>query len=673
MINRLLSQRYEILEKIGESALFTVYKARDKTLNRVVAIKAVSPAEADDVPFMQGLQRGLTASAILNHPDIATFYEAAQDGDTQFAVFEFVRGINLKERIRRIAPFTLSAAVDIACSIGEALHYAHSLNQPHGDLRPHNVIISPEGAVKVTDFGIMSGVARSPAAQRELLMRAAPYHAPELSMSQPGSAAGDIYAMGAILYEMLTGSQVYAASSPEAIADLHISAPIPSPRAFNQGIPRSIEGIVVKCLQKRPERRYASAAELLNDLKSVRDALRFGKPLSWSPIDLDPPVETAATSRSAAPKAEPPPAAVVPPREPVATATSSRAAAMPANNRLRAQDERVSTVIKVMIGVMTSVILLCLIGFVAIFRLDWAVPQPVTLPTMVGRPLDQVRADAARLHLKLIEHGDYLDRPRNIVYKTDKDPGSKLQTGHSINIWYSLGPMYVDVPNVVGLTVDEARQKLTDAGLTVGRVMPQFSKTVKQGLVIDQNVSHKKRVLHDTVVDLNFSDGPQPDYAGAQSTDNGGNSSGNDSGNGGDGNSGDNGTNQDNPTPDNSGAGTPATTPSPPAGSNSTAAASDTANLTPHQFDRAINITNTPEHGQGTCHVRIEYDDAINKHQTLAEDDLKEGERVPVSFTYYGNNITLRIYYDNNLVFDKTFDPEKAKGKITGGKTGGTP
>src|SRR5262249_53768078 len=154
------------------------------------------------------------------------FYEYGEENGAPYAVVDYVRGINLKERIRRIAPFTLSVAVDFAVAIGEALHYAHTVGQTHGDLRPQNVVISPEGTLKVTDFGLQAAIARSPQAQQEILLRAAPYHAPELSTKQPGTVAGDLYALGAILYEMLTGTPLYAGDSIEAIADQHAFSPI---------------------------------------------------------------------------------------------------------------------------------------------------------------------------------------------------------------------------------------------------------------------------------------------------------------------------------------------------------------------------------------------------------------------------------------------------------------
>lgn len=677
MINQPVNQRYEALEKVGESPLSAVYKARDKVGNRVVAVKVIQPPYASDTEFLNALQAGLTAAAALNHPGIAHFYEFDEADGTPYAAVEFVRGINLKERIRRIAPFTLSVAVDFACAIGEALRYAHAAGQAHGDLRPQNIIVSPEGAVKITDFGVQPAVARSPEAQRALLPRVAPYHAPELSTAQPGSVSGDIYALGAILYEMLTGAPVFSGDTPEAIAEQHAFGEIPSPRAMNPGVPRSVEGIILKCLQKQPAQRYQTATDLLADLKAVRDALRFGKSLSWSPIDLDTrPASVSlptAAATAPAPVAVAVPTASVPSRdrtlEPVAeVAASSAPPAMTTNNRLRAQDERVSIYIKIALGTVTVIIVACLIGFVGLWSSNWVVPSPVSVPNLVGKPIDQVRDILKSMKVRPIEFGQYTDKPRNIVYKTDLDPGAQIRPNHYIRVWYSKGPEYVNVPRVTHLSKEEAEQKLKEAGLMVGKIITAYHDTIPENTVISQNVSSKKRVFHDTPVDLVVSDGPKPEYATASDTNDTppSDSNANDPAANGD-------TNAANPTVNGTGAdNTPPDQPSPkkikktapdqainaPAAP-STPEESTADNQTEHRFDRTINI---PKDGRGERQVKIEYVDALGPGPISAVDEPHDaGDRIPLSFTYYGKNITLRIYYDDKLVWERKFDPEATK------------
>lgn len=633
MINQWVNQRYEVVEKIGEGPLFTVYKAREKGTNRIVALKAVQPNYAEEGGFFSALRAGLETTANLNHPNITLFqeFDTAEDGQP-YAVVEFVRGINLKERIRRIAPFTLSVAIDYACAVTEALHYAHTVGQVHGDLRPQNIIISPEGAVKVTDFGVQPAIAVSLQAQQAVLRTSAPYHAPELSMKLPGSVSGDIYALGAILYEMLTGTPLYSADSPEGLADQHAFAEIPSPRAINPGVPRAVEGTILKCLQKKPEQRYRTVAEVLNDLKSVRDALRFGKSLSWTPIDTPaaPVASAAPTVKSSAPVktpvAAPQPAPTPPPAQPLepvaSAAASSQAVPMPSRNRLRAQDERVSLYIKIALGTVTAIILVCIIGIYSIYLTNWAVPKPVSIPVIVGKDIEEVRQIVSNKKVKLIEHSEYTSKPRNIVYRTDLEAGASLRAGRPLNVWYSKGPEYVDVPNLVGMTREDAEQKLVASGLKVGRISPQYDKKVAANKVISQDVTYKKRVFHDTPVDLVISDGPKPDENVPSE-----------------------------PDPNESGASAGNDSPS-------TAVENGAEADQTHSYDRSITLV---KDGQGSRRVRVEYKDSQGEHPPVVDEMHNEGDVIPLKFDYFGKKISLRIYYDDKLVKEVSFDPQATR------------
>jgi serine/threonine protein kinase len=615
-------QGYELLELIGEGPIFAVYKARDTKTNRVVALKQVVPERATDARFLQGLQIGLQKAQQLSHPNITALYDIKLQAASPFFVTEYARGTNLKERIHRIAPFTVPVAVDIACTLADALRVAHSLDLPHGDLRPQNIIVTPEGAVKIVDFGVAEGIALSPSAQQALLMARAPYHAPELSVTRPGTPAADIYALGAILYEMLTGAPLYTAETPQAIADLHAFAAIPSPRTVNSSVPRALEGITLKCLQKRPEQRYASAADLLNDLKEVRDALRFGKPLSWSLADI----ENLSATPTRRPTSEPTAATPVPSPATAGGETPQpvRPIAMPSStNRLRAREERLSSCLLAAIGAVSAVIVLLLVAFYAVYHTYWVAPPPIHAPNLVGMNIDDAQKLASQLHIHLLLHGDYMDKPRNIIYKTDLSPGEEIRPGHYINVWYSKGPTYVNVPNVVGLPRDQAEQKLLSVGLKVGQVIPVYSNTVPQGVVVSQDVSDKKRVLHDTAVDLTVSDGPQPDYAQPAPPSN-------------------------NTTDNNS------TTPPPDTNSSND-------QLQTHEFKSTIVLEPTATSGPGPWEVRISYTDATGIPIDIIDEQHYAGDKVPIDFTYQGDHFTLRIYYNDQLVLQHVYYASQAQ------------
>jgi serine/threonine-protein kinase len=643
VINHLVNQRYEVLESAGQSAFFSVVKARDTSLDRIVAMKTLRSPFSESPDFVDGLMSGLGATRNLNHPNIAALFEVREADGVVYCITEFVRGVNLKERIRRIAPFTLSVAVDFACSIAEAIKFAHSVGQVHGDLRPQNVIVTPEGPVKVTDFGLQRAIARCAEAQTAKLVDAAPYHAPELSTKLPGTASADIYALGAIFYEMLTGTPLYAGETPEATAEMHALSPIPSPRSINPAVPRSVEGIVLKCLQKRPEYRYAGAADLLNDLKSVRDALRFGKPLSWSPIEVPPEPPPAPAPRPAAPP--PPPPVREPEPAPEAPAAPIEPVAMPRTNRLRAADERVSIYIKIAIGMVMALIFAAGLGFVGVYMSYWMLPKPETVPGMVGKPIADVRQMAVRLKVHLIEHGEYRDdKPRGIVYMSDRENGVKIRPGQTVNVWYNKGPAYVNVPNLVKMTVDQAKKALEDSGLALGRAASETNDDIPPGYIIRQDPPAKQRVFHDKAVDIVSSSGPKhealPDDAAFGLNHQEGQ---NDTGTADNGENGNQTNDQANNGDQTNGQGDTGQT---------------NRNLGPaHTFHRTITIPSNDNIGVRT--VRIQYRDAEGWHDPVVDEPHDGGDKIHLNFEYYGKYVTLRIFYDDKFQSDIRVDPQK--------------
>ena len=290
LINRILAGRYEILEMIGEGPLLSAFRARDRSQNRVVAIKILVPGRnvASQSSVVQKLREGLGEILALSHANLTRAFDVGADEENGIPVFvaeEYVRGIDLKERIRRTAPFQLTAATDAAIAIAEALEFAHARGIAHGDVRPQNVIIGPEGQVKLSNFGVAEAQNAAMDQNPNLLQRVVSYVAPDAAASARPTASADLYALGVILYEMLTGDLPYKGDNPVQIALKHAQEAVPSPRNINLGVPRALEGIVLRALGKRPEDRYASAAEMLSDLREVREALRYGKPLAWSPLD----------------------------------------------------------------------------------------------------------------------------------------------------------------------------------------------------------------------------------------------------------------------------------------------------------------------------------------------------------------------------------------------------
>ncbi len=477
MISRVLAGRYELLEKLGEGSLFAAYRARDHETNALVTVKLLQPAFADDTALAHALKQCFSVTSPLNHPRIARILQVCEHEGQLVLVTEFVRGISLKERIRRVAPFTLSVAVDIALAVAEGLESAHRAGIAHGDLRPHNIIVSQEGLIKITDFGLLPALQASPLAQTAWLTRAAPYLPPEVSEGWQVTPAADVYALGVILFEMLTGGVPFPADTPVAVALRHAKDPPPSPRAVNPGVPRAVEGIVLKAMQKLPEQRYADMTSMLQDLRAVHDALRFGKPLSWSPL------ERAPVS------AEP----VAPNRKPRPAETE--------DTELR--------IIKYLARALTALAGLMLIALVIVWFWITRPVKEVPVPDLQGKPLVEARRLAREAGLNLvIRQEDYNEQfPAGTVYLVQPEPGTSVKAGGAVQVWVSKGSRMVEVPNVQALTEADARQRLVQAGLRVGKVEEKVHPTALAGTVLSQSPAPKQRVNRDAPVDLVISKG----------------------------------------------------------------------------------------------------------------------------------------------------------------------
>ncbi len=607
MIGRVLAQRYEVLENIGEGALFQAFKARDRSLNRIVTLKTPHANFARNPAFSQALTSASQDQLELAHANIARVLDVVFDADSPIVVSEFVRGINLRERIRRIAPFTLSVAVDFGISIAEAVQHAHASGILHGDLRPHNIIVSPEGVVKVTDFGLLPALASSGEAATANLVRSAPYLAPEVGLGHAATIASDVYSLGIMLYEMLAGSAPFTGDTPSAIALKHQNEPAPSPRQTNPGVPRSVEGIILKALQKRPENRYANLGDMLNDLKAVRDALRFGKPLSWNPMERpsNPSISPAAQALATA---APIPVAPPPPSRPVEEmpfkrrveeriAVAEPAPAIPKRRRdTMANDDRISPYLKLaMASVIVIFIAASTVG-AALWMSNFSKPPEKRFPNLVGMKIEDARKASQAISIRLIEHEQFSEKfDAGIVYKSDWEPGKLVRPGRQCNVWVSRGSKMVWVPDVTRQQAEEAEKKLKEAGLVLGSVGRETNERVGFDQVASQNPRAGKRVPRDSSVNLIISDGSKPLEPDTTN---------------------DETNNNDNQEQD----------------------------RTPNSY--TLNVTITPD-GRGNRRVRIEYDDVNGTHVPIDEFH-NEGDRISERVEVTGSEITVRVYYGDD-------------------------
>ncbi len=471
MIGTVIKHRYELIEKIGEGNLFSVYKCEDKIENRLVAMKILLPQYSADRMFAERLLVEAKAMVGVAHPGIVEVYDCGEQEGIYFVIVEYVRGVDLRERIRRSAPFTPSTAVDAGMAICEVIDFAHKHGFVHGDLRPGNILVTPEGHIKIADFWVGGAIASSQTLSANAIMRSIHYMAPEVAEGKTPAQASDIYSVGIILFELLVGVVPFDGDTPIAIGLQHARAPIPSVRSLNPGVPRNLESSVAKALQKAPESRYRSAKAMLNDLKSAREGLRTSK--------SGPPDQQAAIPDISE-------ASVLSETEPALLAALRR------------------TLLAIVLIV--AVVSALLIGYV------WMRPGEITVPDMLGKTLTEAQQVANANHFQIAVKSEQFndDYSEGTVYYMNPAGGRSIKAGKVVDVWISKGSRYATVPNCLRLTTENARERIAAAGLNVGEISQEYSSAIAAGSISKQVPSAGKKTERGQPVNLVISLGPDP-------------------------------------------------------------------------------------------------------------------------------------------------------------------
>ena len=323
----ILNRRYKLIEQIGSGGMALVYKAQDLSLGRMVAVKVLRESLTSDGDFLVRFQNEARAVANLAHPNIVTVHDFGRDGTRYYIVMEYIEGENLKSLIRAHAPFPLEQAIDLTIQTCAGVGYAHRAGLVHCDLKPHNVLVTPEGRVKVTDFGIARALATiRPGEYTDTVWGSPQYFSPEQAEGQHPTPASDVYSIGVVLFEMLSGRLPFVGQTPQQLAMMHMRDAPPEIALFNPNVPETVALIIRKILTKEPSARYRTADQLGRILVSYREQ---------SHERTDP--QQAVPSQSP-PLARPAPAAartVTPPAHPAASRPSSPIAASQPSHRVR--------------------------------------------------------------------------------------------------------------------------------------------------------------------------------------------------------------------------------------------------------------------------------------------------------------------------------------------------
>jgi serine/threonine-protein kinase len=445
LVGRVFSNRYEIQRELAQGGMAEVYLAHDQLLDRPVALKALFPEYAREPSFVERFRREAQSAANLNHPNIVAIYDWGQEAGTYFIVMEYVEGRSLRELIRAEGPLDAFQAAEITAEIASALGFAHRTGVVHRDVKPGNVLITQTGIVKVTDFGIARAGTSDGLTQTGSVMGTATYFSPEQAQGLPVDGRSDVYSLGVVLYEMITGVAPFTGDSPVAVAYKHVrEAPVP-PSRRNPDVPPDLEQIILTAMAKEADLRYQSADDMRADL------LRFrrGRPLAAAPV-------TALLAEGTAS------ATVVNPK--VAAAYAGTAAAdagmvTPARSRRRRWLYTTLTVL-ILAAIIAAVI------FVA--QLAGKNSDKVTVPKVVGTTQTAATAQLEGLGFSVKATSAASAKvPSGVVVSQTPAEGTLLKKGDTVHLVVSSGAGQVTIPNVTGQNANDAKNALTAQGLVV--------------------------------------------------------------------------------------------------------------------------------------------------------------------------------------------------------------
>lgn len=486
----ILGNRYEIIRKIGDGGMAFVYEAKDRLLNRIVAVKVLRPEFVDDEEFLAKFKREAEAVANISHPNIVNVYDVGCDGKVNYIVMEYVDGQNLKEIIKNEGTLDEYTALDITKQIAKALSAAHKKGVIHRDIKPHNILISSEGRnVKVADFGIAKAATNSTMTNIGSIIGSVHYFSPEQAKGKPVKNNADLYSLGIVLYEMLLGKVPFKGDSPISIALQHINEDIEFSSEEKTQIPQSIRTLIKKLTEKSPEDRYQSSEEVIEDIEYIEQN-----------IDLDfiKQYDDFATRR-------------IPPVEIVNNSTSSTKDKKTfkekndkneeskllffknktKNNNVynRKPNKKKSNGSKGAIVGVVAVVILAVVGVVTNgFGLLNKNSDVIAMPNLINMSLEDANKTINKLDLKLtINERHDVDVERNHVISQSPSQGTELKKGDLVTIVISLGPEELSVPNLMGYTLNDAKKILEKDGLKLGSISYDYSEVYKEGTVINQN------------------------------------------------------------------------------------------------------------------------------------------------------------------------------------------
>lgn len=534
-MGRLLDGRYRIEATVASGGMATVYRALDTRLDRVVALKVMHPELAVDGEFVGRFIREARAAAKLSHPAVVGVFDQGEDSGTVYLSMEYVEGRTLRQILRERGRLTPVEALDMIEPVLAALTAAHEAGIVHCDVKPENVLVSENGKVKVADFGLAKALT-DPAATSGPLLGTVNYISPEQALGEPATPRSDVYAVGIMLYELLTGSPPHAASTDEAVVRNHIDRDVPPPSAADATVPPAMDSLVRRLTARDPHRRYASAEVAELALEQARGSagtyVEGLESLDSAGVSVDEALHRADPEQVPSGQQTSLLPVTPPPTEPGTARRARRSNAMPTTTRQPGPARRTATARRAGSSNRASGrrggqwrqfavlgVLIALIGGVIAGAWWLGEGRYIETPSLLDLTYEEAQLRAEEDGLRIVHGGN---EPSDTfaeghIMRTDPAPGEKALRGVNVVVFTSSGPDVVGVPDVRDLPQAEAEERLADEGLSAD-VTEEFSTDVDEGRVISQSEDPGAEVKGDSTIALVVSRGPEPleitDYTG---------------------------------------------------------------------------------------------------------------------------------------------------------------
>lgn len=529
-LGTMLSGRYEVLKRVGSGGMADVYMAKDHKLNRNVAVKVLKSEYVEDEKFLKKFETEAQAVARLSHPNIVNIYDVGIEDGINYIVMELAEGITLKEYIRKKGYLSPKETVEISTQIASAISHAHKNHIIHRDIKPQNILVSDTGIIKVTDFGIAKATSSNTVTSTATAMGSVHYISPEQAKGRFCDEKSDIYSLGITMYEMVTGHVPFDHENGVTIALMHLQNEITPPSQIRDGIPDSLEKIILKCTMKKPEERYQTADDLIADLRLVFEDTSGGYVGVVPAIDDSPTImidQNELTQRINTPKKD----QKIQQEEPLKD-EEQNAYLDEDDEEESGMNSKIEKLVIVLAAVVGAIILISIIVFVVkssgVFKSGKSTTttsigttaesndtesKKYTVDNYIGMSLSAAREKIDGKFKIKVEEEYSADYAKDLVIRQDPESDTELEEGKTLTLVVSKGTRTEDkvsVPEVVGKMESSAKSELEAAGLKVS-VKTKYSTDVAKGKVISQSPGSGNQVTKNSTVVITVSQGEKPE------------------------------------------------------------------------------------------------------------------------------------------------------------------